>query len=201
MSGEQKQVFTLIGKAMAEIGAITKNKEVDTRKYKYRGIDDVYNSLNPVLSKYGLFICPEVIDHQREERQSTKGGNLIYSILTVKYTVYAPDGSFICTTVIGEGMDSGDKATNKAMSAAMKYAMFQLFCIATEEMKDPDAETPPPSKPVTITEKEAMVLANMLGKDSNVKIILNRFNVSSLSDLTPQQYTEAVRLWQEYKNK
>ena len=37
-------------------------------------------------------------------------------------------------------MDSGDKATNKAMSIAYKYACFQVFCIPTEEMMDPDAE-------------------------------------------------------------
>lgn len=37
-------------------------------------------------------------------------------------------------------MDSGDKATNKAMAIAFKYACFQIFCIPTEEMKDPDAE-------------------------------------------------------------
>ena len=43
--------------------------------------------------------------------------------------------------VVGEGMDSGDKASNKAMSVALKYACFQLFMIPTEEMVDPDAET------------------------------------------------------------
>jgi hypothetical protein len=38
-------------------------------------------------------------------------------------------------------MDSGDKASNKAMSVAMKYAMFQMFMIPTEEMVDPDGES------------------------------------------------------------
>ena len=51
-------------------------------------------------------------------------------------------------------MDSGDKATNKAMAIAMKYALFQVFCIPTEEMKDPDAETPEPTQPVKITEAQ-----------------------------------------------
>lgn len=141
-------IYTLIGKAMAEIGAIGKDSTNEQQRYKFRGIDAVYNALNPVMAKYGLFIAPEILEHRREERTTTKTWNgeqkttvLLYSIITVRYTVYAPDGSFIQTTVIGEGMDSGDKATNKAMSIAMKYAMFQLFMIPTEDLKDPDAES------------------------------------------------------------
>ena len=139
-------IYELIGKAMAEIGAIGKDSVNQQQGFKYRGIDAVYNTLYPVMAKYGLFITPEILDHKREERTTTKTYNgqtktstLLYSIITVKYTVYAPDGSSVCMTVIGEGMDSGDKATNKAMSIAMKYAMFQLFMIPTEAV-DPDSE-------------------------------------------------------------
>ena len=67
-------------------------------------------------------------------------------MLKVRYTFYAEDGTSVSAVVIGEGMDSGDKASNKAMAIAMKYAFFQVFCIPTEEMKDPDAETPEPSR-------------------------------------------------------
>ena len=41
-------------------------------------------------------------------------------------------------------MDSGDKASNKALSIGLKYAMLQVFCIPTEDDKDPDAESPQP---------------------------------------------------------
>ena len=81
-----------------------------------------------------------MIDQKREERQTNRGGNLIYSVCTVRYTFYAKDGSSVQCVVVGEGMDSGDKATNKAMSIAFKYACFQVFCIPTEEMKDPDTQ-------------------------------------------------------------
>ncbi len=51
-------------------------------------------------------------------------------------------------------MDSGDKASNKALSIAMKYALLQVFCIPTEDAKDPDADSPKPlPKPVTIETK------------------------------------------------
>ena len=143
-----EQIYGLIGQAMKKVGAIGKDSVNEQQKYKFRGIDAVYNALNPVMSELGLFICPEILDHRREERESVKTYNgqqqktvLKYSILTIKYRMFAPDGSHVECTVVGEGMDSGDKASNKAMSVALKYAMFQLLMIPTEEMIDPDAET------------------------------------------------------------
>ena len=141
------QIFELIGKAMTDIGSIGKDSYNPQQKFKYRGVDAVMNSLHPVMQKYGLFAVPDVLNQVREERITDKGGTLKYSILTVKYTMFAPDGSSVCATVIGEGMDSGDKASNKAMSVAFKYAMFQLFCIPTEDFIDPDSETPPDNRP------------------------------------------------------
>ena len=141
---EKSMIFGLIGQAMQKIGAIGKDSTATNgsgrQMYKFRGIDAVYNALNPVMAELGLFICPEVLEQTREERKSTNGGTLIYSILKVKFTMYAPDGSNVSCVVIGEGMDSGDKASNKAMSVALKYACFELFMIPTEEMVDPDAE-------------------------------------------------------------
>lgn len=143
-----EQIYSLIGQAMRKIGAIGKDSVNTQQKYKFRGIDAVYNALNPVMSELGLFICPEILEHRREERETQNVYNgevkktiLKYSILTIKYTIYAPDGSNVSCVVVGEGMDSGDKASNKAMSVALKYACFQLFMIPTEEMIDPDAET------------------------------------------------------------
>ena len=134
------EIYQAIIGVMSDIGAIGKDKKNAQQGFKYRGVDDVMNALQPVMVKHGLFVVPEIIDQRREERQTSRGGNLIYSVCTVRYTFYAKDGSSVQCVVIGEGMDSGDKATNKAMSIAFKYACFQVFCIPTEEMKDPDAE-------------------------------------------------------------
>ena len=142
------QIHELIGKAMMDIGPIAKTKKNREQGYNFRGIDDVYNALSPILSKYGLFVIPRVLERTREERQTAKGYRLIYTVLKIQYTMYAPDGSSVEGITEGEGMDSADKSTNKAMSAAYKYFMFQLFNIPTEEAVDADAETPPPSEPV-----------------------------------------------------
>ena len=137
-------IYESIAKIMEEIPAIGKGKTNQTQGFKYRGIDDVMNALQPLLAKNKVFIVPQILEQTREERQTNKGGNLIYSICKIKYIFYAEDGTSVEAITIGEGMDSGDKATNKSMAIAMKYALFQVFCIPTEEMAkdDPDGESP-----------------------------------------------------------
>lgn len=138
---ENQKIYSALAAVMSEIGVIEKGKTNSQQGFKYRGVDDVMNALQPLLIKHKVFIVPEVLEQTREERTSTRGGTLIYSILKVKYTFYTDDGSYVSAIVIGEGMDSGDKASNKALSIAFKYACFQIFCIPTEEMQDPDSES------------------------------------------------------------
>lgn len=148
-------IYEAIADIMKEGYAITKSKKNPQQGFMYRGIDDVMNTFQPLMAERGIFVVPEVIGSTREERQTKNGTNLLYSVLTIRYTFYASDGSNVSATVIGEGMDSGDKASNKAMAVAMKYAMFQVFCIPTEEMPDPDAEVMPESRPLRDLPKPA----------------------------------------------
>ena len=145
---DSPKIYSAICNAMSEIGAICKNERNKQQGFMYRGVDAVYSALQPVLIKNRIFVCPEVLEQTREDRTTSKGTNLIYSILKVRFTFYAEDGSSVAAVVTGEGMDSGDKASNKAMSVAFKYACFEVFCIPTEEPVDPDRYTPPPSYPV-----------------------------------------------------
>lgn len=133
-------IFESINACMRDMGAIGKDSKNSTQGFMFRGIDAVMNAINPVLTKNKVFVVPNILRQTREERTNSKGTTLIYSIIEVCYRFYAEDGTFIDAVVIGEGMDTGDKATNKAMSIAFKYACFQVFCIPTEEMKDPDYE-------------------------------------------------------------
>lgn len=141
---ENGKIYEAISNVMAEIGAIGKEKKNLQQGFMYRGIDDVMNALQPSLVKHKVFIVPEVTSETREEKTNKNGTLLFYVRLGITYRFFTTDGSSIETKVIGEAMDSGDKATNKAMSIAYKYACFQVFCIPTEEMRDPDAETHEP---------------------------------------------------------
>ena len=128
----------------AEIGSIGKNKKNAQQGYSFRGIDDLMNCLHPLFAKYGVLMVPEVLESTREERVTAKGSALISAILKVKYHLIGIDGSEVTATVIGEGMDTADKASNKALAVAFKYAAFQIFCIPTDEIgkDDPDNFTP-----------------------------------------------------------
>ena len=127
--------------ALAKSG-ITKDRRNQQQGYNFRGIDDVYNVLSPLLSEHGLCILPRMLSRQCEERQTAKGGILFYVTVEAEFDfVCAEDGSKHTIKTYGEAMDSGDKATNKAMSSAYKYAAFQAFAIPTEGDNDADMQT------------------------------------------------------------
>lgn len=194
-------IYQSITAIMEEVPAIGKDKINKQQGFKFRGIDDVMNTLQPLLSRHKVFIVPEILEQTREERQTKTGGNLIYSICKIKYKFYAEDGSSIEAITIGEGMDSGDKATNKAMAIAMKYALFQVFCIPTEEMKDPDAETPEESikKELSndlVTEQEAKTIYSLMIKKGLdvVKELQKNYQISNTKDLTKEQYVSILNV-------
>jgi len=137
-------VYKTIAAVMADIAkeGIAKDSRNQQQGYNFRGIDSVYNALAPILSRHGLMMLPRVLAREVVERATKSGGVLFYVTVDVEFTlVCSEDGSAHVIKTYGEAMDSGDKATNKAMSAAYKYAAMQAFCIPTEGDNDPDATT------------------------------------------------------------
>ena len=167
---ETDKIFGAIIGVMKDIGAVGKDQVNDRQKYKYRGIDDVMNALHPALVKNSIFILPDVLDVKREERRGREGGNLIHTLVEVNYSfVSGEDSSSQKVHIFGEAMDSGDKSMNKALSAAYKYACFQLFSIPTEEMKDSEEDTYTIGDG-PITAREAEILRNefkRVGRDAD----------------------------------
>jgi hypothetical protein len=138
------KVYNAINAVQRELAAtgITKDRRNQQQGYSFRGIDDVFNALAPLLARHGLCILPRVVERDQTERQTAKGGTLFFVTVGVEFDlVAAEDGSKHTIKTYGEAMDSADKATNKAMSAAYKYAAFQAFAIPTEADNDADAHT------------------------------------------------------------
>lgn len=129
------------------MGALSKEGITKDRKasggganYNFRGVDDVYNALSSLLAENNVCIIPRVLASECVERQSKNGGALFYTTVDMEFDlVSAIDGSRHTARTRGEAMDSSDKSTNKAMSAAYKYMAFQTFCIPTEADNDADA--------------------------------------------------------------
>lgn len=135
-------IYSAIAGVIADVGAVGKDKVNKQQGFKFRSVDDVYNALHPALAKNKVFIVPQILNQERETKKTKNGTEMTLVICKIKFTFYAEDGSNVETIIIGEALDTGDKATNKAMAIAYKYACFQVFCIPTEEMTDPDEERP-----------------------------------------------------------
>lgn len=130
-----------VQRALSKQG-ISKDRKNQQQGYAFRGIDDVFNVISPLLAEHGLCILPRVLSRHCDERTNAKGTTLFYVTVEVEFDfVSAEDDSKHTIKTFGEAMDSGDKATNKAMSAAYKYAAMQAFAIPTEGDNDPDATT------------------------------------------------------------
>ena len=136
-----KAISAIIGEMAAQgIGKNSKNKN---QGWQFRGIDAVYNALAPLLAKYELMILPRIKNRTVTEKLTKNGGTIFYVTVDAEFDfVSSKDGSKHTVQTIGEAMDSGDKATNKAMSIALKYAAFQSFFIPTEiTILDADLES------------------------------------------------------------
>ena len=188
-------IYDAILGIMEDVGVISKDSKNEKHGYNFRGIDAVMNALQPALIKRRVIVIPNVIEHRRDERVTGSGNTMIYSTIKIRYAfVSAEDGSGLSAVVIGEGMDTGDKASNKAMSVAFKYACFQVLCIPTEEMVDPDADTPEPSRDAGAALEAAKREAASLGIDP-VKVS-NYYKVP-VDQLGLREYNDAIRMKRE----
>jgi hypothetical protein len=138
------QIHAAIIAIMAEGPTVAKNRTNTQQNYQFRGIDDVYETLQPLLAKHQVHVIPyRVVEDSMYERQSSKGGTIIHVRQRIEFRFYASDGSFVACETTGEAMDfGGDKSSNKAMSAAMKYALVQTFCLPTGERIDTEHDSP-----------------------------------------------------------
>lgn len=210
----EQKIYSAIVATMKDIGAIGKKDKNDFDKYMFRGIDAVYNALQPAMVKNGIFVAPRLMCIEQSDRLSRKGETMIHTKVEVLYTFFAEDGSFVEVVVPGEAMDRSDKSANKAMSAAFKYACFQTFCIPTEEMKDADAESPdagtraPKSDANLIPHGEGMteeriekIMAEIERTGTDMKKILAAYKVKDIRDLTEAQYISCMNRFEKTPDK
>lgn len=160
--------------------------------YAFRGIDDVYAALSPLLAKHRLVVVPRVLSREVEVRQSRSGSPLFNVSVHAEFDfVSAIDGTTHTAATFGEAMDSGDKATNKAMSAAYKYAAFMTFAIPTEGDNDADASHHEVSGNVTDDQfKQLQAKADEVGAD--IQRFCKYFGIDSLKDVPIGKFDAAL---------
>lgn len=186
------QAISAVQGELSTIGIAKNRKNKQGEGYMFRGIDDVYAALSPLLAKNNLVIVPRIIHREIAERVSRNGGPLFYVTVHAEFDfVSAVDGSSHTASTFGEAMDSSDKATNKAMSAAYKYAAFLTFAIPTEGDNDADLHTPEVSGFITEAEAENLrILADDAGAD--VEKFCQYLGVDSLYKIPKSKHDGAV---------
>jgi len=118
--------------ASAAIGAVGKNQRMEAgpARYNYRGLDDLMDAAHGPLADNGITFAPHKIKIIDKMERTTRSGSIQYHLRAlITYRIYGPEADWIETTVLAEGTDTGDKAGNKLMSGALKYALGQVLAI------------------------------------------------------------------------
>jgi len=201
---------------MREIPAVPKDSKNAQQGYFFRGIDQVYNMVHSIMARHGVFMRCEVLSDSQSERPAKSGGVIITEAARLRYHFVADDGSSISTEVLAYGMDSGDKAANKAMSAGQKYAILQTLLVPTDEPKDPENDNPEPApqaKPSDdfidtpadpgkfhLLEKFAAA-KKQLGADLYYEV-LSRYKFNHATDVEPEERQAVIdEMRQAYKSR
>jgi hypothetical protein len=151
-------IYKKMSEVMKDIGAIGKDQKNTVQGFKFRGIDQFVNALHPALNRHGVFMTPRATHFTQEVKDVTrsngKAGVDKHVSIMMEYDFWAEDGSKVTVGPIpAEGVDSGDKATNKALSASLKYALIQTFSIPTEDMAEADLDSPELGRTTKITQQ------------------------------------------------
>ena len=165
----------------------------EKQKFYYRKVEDIYNHITKLLPKHGVFMGIDVLKEERETVPTNSGGKIHFSRIKVKYSFYSVTGSAMSSTVIGEGMDAGDKSYSKAMTNAQKNLLQQTFMIATEDLVDPDAdESDYDIDNNTINEKQVEVINKLLKQIGEPESFLSYYSVEKVEDISVDKYKNCV---------
>jgi len=153
-SSAPEPIVRVLAAVMGDARVVHKGDTNTAQGFKFRGVDAVVNAVGPALRTHGVIVVPDVesVDYGTVEvgRNRTPMGHVR---VKVRYTFHGPAGDSISCSVVAESMDSGDKATPKAMSVALRTALIQALCLPTDE-PDPDSQSYERSEGVTTHRQE-----------------------------------------------
>lgn len=139
-------IYRAMANIFGAVQAITKDRhqldqETGAVRFKYRGVDDVFNELHGLFSKERVFILPDTEWSESCERTTKYGKTSVHTRVRVRYYFTHEDGSQVSASGMGEASDFGDKSLGQAESYAIKQCLLKVFLIPTENDQDPDARS------------------------------------------------------------
>lgn len=217
METKEMNIFQKLEAITNELGFVAKNLNVAISKnnsYKATGEVDVLEAVKPLENKYGVYsyaINREIIESDTLTQSAQYGERKsLFLRMKVTYRFVNTDNpeDYIETISFAEGIDSGDKASGKAMTYADKYALMKTYKISTGE--DPDQKTSEEyKKPTKNVRKETnnddkfnddkLEFINKYYKDHRetfgkfLKAYLSSNNNQKVSDLNDNQKDEIIQ--------
>lgn len=199
-------IYEKLSLITAEIGVVEKNLEVPTgNKKSYKAVSerDVLDAVKPIEAKYRVYSYPcsrQIIDRDVLIKESeydgkvTRTNSLFMRVETVyRFVNLDNPAEYIETTVYGDGIDTGDKATGKAMTYADKYALMKAYKLSTGD--DPDKEASPENgyekKEPKATAKQITMVEDLY-TDAEIESICNKAKIKNISDLTVTQASALI---------
>jgi len=189
-----------------EIGVVEKGLQVrvtDKSSYKAVSERDVLDAVKPIEQKYRVFSLPisrriiaqDVLEKVSEYNGKTSKTYTMYMRIETTYRFYNIDkpDEYIDTITYADGIDTGDKASGKAMTYADKYALMKAYKISTGD--DPDKEA---SIDTDIEQKYQSVKATPEQIQKVKKLVrdtqamLDHYNISKIEDLTLMQASDII---------
>ena len=195
------QAIAAVQGELAKVG-IAKGRRNQQQGYNFRGIDEVYAALSPLLAKYQLCVIPRCLERTLVEGRTAKGNPLFTVTVRAEFDfVSAEDGSIHTAATYGEAMATADKATNKAMSAAYKYAAFMTFAIPTEGDNDADAVTHEvAATKITDEQREHLLhLASEVGAD--LEAFCRFYKINAVPELPASSFEHAKKALESKRTK
>lgn len=188
---------------VAVMGAVEYVQKTGTMKegakYKYVPVDEVIAKLRPAMVEHGIHFSPTQMQIMHQENYTTKHGTAMTRvILGVAYRLSHVTGSFEDGFAVGEGTDSGDKACNKAMTAAKKYALLQSFCLETgEDDPDHDPSAEQERKPTAANKTPAKANGSENGKHSDKFAVAREEYKAKIHGLNATPLLAALKKFEE----
>jgi hypothetical protein len=126
---EGPNVYESVAKAAKLVKVASKDKTNEFHKYDYRSIEAVMDAVHDAVASAGITVVLHTMRNFQRLLVDVKNGKEVLVCYEGVFRVFGPAGDWFETVHFCEGMDSRDKASNKASTAGYKEVLQKLFTL------------------------------------------------------------------------
>lgn len=200
-------IYQRLLKITEELKTVEKNLNVPvSAKNSYKAVSerDVLDAVKPLEAKYGVYSYAydrkiiengELVSNKKDfQTGEIKEQKQLYMRLEVTYRFVNVDNpqEYIEIKTYGDGIDTGDKATGKAMTYADKYALLKAYKISTGDDPDQEASDELKSYKDEKASPKQLAIISKYYKDDSLQKLLSTNNITKLEDLPKAKASELI---------